>query len=213
MFNQVASARLNNAVDNVKSLDELYEITNITTDNVKKAYPNILCKSGCNACCKTYGSPAATPLEWEKIKNFLDIAPADYRDKVKKGLQEVKDNLRKMVTENPDTDPGKIINNIKCPFLHEEVCSIYPIRPLICRMFGNFAANPEIKEVEGNVIFTCEMEKDRWNSEIESNQLQSLVLPNREYFMGKLSELNGNSESLFLVNRIDDYFKQNNYKG
>ena len=121
-------------------------------------------------------------------------------------MNEVKDNLRKTVAENKDIAPEKIINNIKCPFLQNEACSIYLIRPLICRMFGSFATKTALNQVDGNIIFTCEMEKDRWNMEIEQNILKSLVLPNRDYFYNKLEELNNKKEAIFLINHIDNYF-------
>jgi Fe-S-cluster containining protein len=208
MINHLAPDVINE-IENVKNLDELYEITSKTTDNVKKSYPNIICKSGCNACCKTYGSPGTFAIEWERIKNFLDNSEQGYRDTIKNSLEEVKNQLRKTVAENPNTDMEKIVNNIQCPFLQNEVCSIYMIRPLICRMFGSFGSKPLPTQPDRMEVFTCEMEKDRWNEEIRNKTLKNLTLPDRDYFYNKLQELNGKEEAIFLINYIDNYFREN----
>jgi Fe-S-cluster containining protein len=188
----------------VNNLNELYALTDEILQNVKTVYPEMLCKAGCNQCCKTYGSPLVTPLEWEKIKDFLDKAPNDFKDKIRSALHEVKNRLKQRKT----ADLNQVINNIQCPFLQDEICSVYPIRPLVCRMFGSFISRPDLPGVTSNSIYTCEMEKDRWDKEITEKALTKITLPNKSIFHNKVEDLNDEKgKALFLINYIDSYFK------
>ena len=70
--------------------------------------PDFICTKGCYECCKNFGVPSRTQVEDERVKAFLR----------KNSMQ-----------------PGKAIGNT-CPYLNETGCSIYPARPLICRLYG-----------------------------------------------------------------------------
>ncbi len=71
--------------------------------------PEIQCIPGCKKCCTEFGVPSRTRVEDERIKKHL-------RDH---GLE------------------LKQAEGTTCPYVCEEGCSIHPIRPLICRLYGN----------------------------------------------------------------------------
>ncbi|MEK8049600.1 YkgJ family cysteine cluster protein [Ideonella sp. DXS22W] len=74
------------------------------------------CHRGCDACCKKATVPFTAP-ELKAISWYASEAlSGDVRSVVKQRLLNHADSL-------------------ECPFLVESVCSIYPVRPLICRQF------------------------------------------------------------------------------
>jgi Fe-S-cluster containining protein len=70
--------------------------------------PDFICTPGCRECCKNFGVPSRTQVEDERVKAFL--------------------REHKM-------QPGQAKGGT-CPYLNQEGCSIYPVRPLICRLYG-----------------------------------------------------------------------------
>ncbi|MCX5865258.1 MAG: YkgJ family cysteine cluster protein [Deltaproteobacteria bacterium] len=101
-----------------------------------------VCRKGCATCCTR--SVTMTSLEGEWIVNFLDEAgrrselaahafqPATNRESQCTTNAFVAAHLRGESVEeaeNWDMRP--------CPFLKEESCSIYPVRPFGCRLFAS----------------------------------------------------------------------------
>ena len=80
----------------------------MTIDDLYQLIPPFQCKEGCTECCKRFGIPSRTPIEDERIKKFLAA----------QGLS-----------------PGIAVGT-RCPYVTETGCSIYPVRPLICRIYG-----------------------------------------------------------------------------
>ncbi len=70
--------------------------------------PDVNCPPGCIECCRNFGVPSRTRVEDERLKAFLR---ANGRT-----LGEAKGNT--------------------CPYVCETGCTVYPVRPLICRLFG-----------------------------------------------------------------------------
>ncbi|UCG12040.1 MAG: YkgJ family cysteine cluster protein [Deltaproteobacteria bacterium] len=70
--------------------------------------PGFRCTEGCHECCRNFGVPARTRVEDARVKEFLR------EHSIKQG--EARDNT--------------------CPYLGDGGCTIYPVRPLICRLYG-----------------------------------------------------------------------------
>ena len=82
--------------------------------------PKMECKPGCHQCC---GPTLWSRAEYETIKHFLE------------------NNGRKELEAT----------GLSCPYLdNEKGCSIYPVRPLLCRLFG-VTEGLECPEVEVQV--------------------------------------------------------------
>jgi hypothetical protein len=77
-------------------------------DDIYNLIPDFMCTNGCHECCQNFGVPSRTRTEDERIKAFL------------------KKNAMKL---------GKAVGTT-CPYLNELGCTIYPVRPLICRLYG-----------------------------------------------------------------------------
>ena len=76
--------------------------------DIYQLIPDFICTKGCHECCQNFGVPSRTRVEDERIKAFLH--------------------------EN-SLPVGEAQGNT-CPYLIETGCSIYPVRPLICRLYG-----------------------------------------------------------------------------
>ncbi|NQT00400.1 MAG: YkgJ family cysteine cluster protein [Planctomycetes bacterium] len=77
---------------------------------------NIACHKGCSNCCRIHSIPITKPelsgISWY----YSEICESDIRKQIR----------------------TRLLNNdktIECPFLLDDVCSIYPVRPLACRDF------------------------------------------------------------------------------
>lgn len=76
----------------------------------------IYCKSGCSACCEK-GDYPISQLELEYLmQGFIAL---DNETKIR-----IQENIKSM-------KKGQ-----SCPFLINRMCSIYPYRPIICRVHG-----------------------------------------------------------------------------
>lgn len=111
----------------LKLLDTYYSIdTDVATaiESWKKQNKHVACSKGCSNCCKTQDIPLY-PLELAGISWYVTekISGAE-REALKKQLKEHnKDNL--------------------CPFLLNDICSVYLMRPIACRQFNVFGKSCE----------------------------------------------------------------------
>lgn len=77
----------------------------------KNHRPYLTCHSGCSSCCKV--PRTVLPIEAEYIKNHVKLDSLSYAK----------------VLANAE-------NSDNCPFLIDDLCSIYKYRPIICRTHG-----------------------------------------------------------------------------
>lgn len=80
------------------------------------------CAKGCAACCML---ETVSPLEAFMIAEYLKSLPA---------------------LERPPSPVD--VNEAPCVFLRDDVCTIYPARPMICRTHGLPLIYPEQQEIE-----------------------------------------------------------------
>jgi Fe-S-cluster containining protein len=70
--------------------------------------PDFSCLEGCTACCRSFGVPSQTKIETRRIRKYLK----------ENGLI------------------FKAAEGTTCPYVSDRGCTIYPVRPFICRLFG-----------------------------------------------------------------------------
>ncbi len=88
--------------------------------------PYIFCKPGCSKCCENAQYPY-TQIEFELLKIGFNSLPFDKKEIISKNIEKTLE-LKKQNKENKFT--------YVCPFLIDNMCSIYPFRGIICRTFG-----------------------------------------------------------------------------
>ncbi|MEQ1599648.1 MAG: YkgJ family cysteine cluster protein [Methylophilaceae bacterium] len=111
-------------------------------DALMSEVPNV-CKSGCSACC--YQMVSVHTWEEELIIDYIKSSmhvktKAQVRKQLLAWWRYLKSILRPSTRENPITQQEQkqlaltmIQNKVMCPFLVDSKCSIYPVRPAMCR--------------------------------------------------------------------------------
>lgn len=102
--------------------------------------PGVTCRKGCSYCCTQ--NVTITALEAESILRFivaegmsgwlaekLSCPPSHQPPKM------TTNDFAKACLEGREVDPGDQQNLSICPFLENNLCRIYPVRPFGCRLF------------------------------------------------------------------------------
>jgi hypothetical protein len=71
--------------------------------------PGVPCLADCTACCRSFGVPSQTNIESRRIKSYLKKTGIIF----------------------------KSAEGTTCPYVSDRGCTIYPVRPFICRLFGS----------------------------------------------------------------------------
>jgi uncharacterized protein len=82
--------------------------------------PAMNCKQLCQECC---GPIPATRLEFNRMVDAFGSTP-EHRE------------LRVKAESGQDAGNHVYINCVTCPMLRDGKCSVYDVRPLICRLWG-----------------------------------------------------------------------------
>ena len=90
----------------------------------QRAY--ICCKNGCCSCCEVGEYPYSAMEINYLMKGFISLEP-NVREIVKQNIKAVKDSKRNNSKER---------FNYKCPFLINNLCSVYKYRGITCRTHG-----------------------------------------------------------------------------
>jgi len=103
--------------------------------------PKATCKAGCGFCC--YQQVLMTTGESLLIKTFLKDNPDTKVDGERMKLHKSwAQNDRGSAWDHPK------ISDKACPFLHDNLCSIYPVRPFACRNHRSID-DPKLCDLEG----------------------------------------------------------------
>ena len=119
----------------------LDKITTQAESIVAKVHANqagipVACRSGCSYCC--HAQVKATPME---VLVLFFWVQTTYTTHQKKLLKERIANNRHL-TEDVDIKHRVTVKDLTpCIFLEKGRCSIYPVRPLICRAWTSYDQN------------------------------------------------------------------------
>ncbi|MCS7203388.1 MAG: YkgJ family cysteine cluster protein [Thermodesulfovibrio sp.] len=86
----------------------------------QKKGESLACRKGCSSCCKTHQDIPVYPIEIVGIYWYV----------IEKTDEPLRSKIKRSLIAHKKDDP--------CPFLIDDICSIYPIRPLACRQFNVF---------------------------------------------------------------------------
>jgi len=121
-----------------KVLHTIYEIFESWSNSHNELRP--ACHKGCSVCCTQ--NVTVTAIEGEDILRY--ILAEDMVDWFAKQLQLesppappklTTNDFAKECLDGHDVDPQLQISLTDCPFLEENICKIYPVRPFSCRLF------------------------------------------------------------------------------
>ncbi len=99
----------------------------VAIEKEEKKKLELSCKKGCSNCCKTHKDIPVYPLELSGIYWFA----------IEKFQNQSRQILKKQLRSH---------KNPNCPFLIDESCSIYQVRPIACRQFNVFRRQCEVGE-------------------------------------------------------------------
>ncbi len=110
---------------------------------------NIQCQQGCSYCCHFKVDVSANEV-FSIVEHVQSTFTAD---KLEKLIEKASNNQKKLVLLS---QAKRVVTNIACPLLEDNVCSIYTKRPSMCRKMHstNVEAcrhsydNPEDKNIE-----------------------------------------------------------------
>jgi len=121
----------------LRGIKKIYKETDVRMKGVEK-----ICQKGCSFCCHQVIS-----VHYAEELPIIDYVFNELDDNVKVQL---KNNLEKWLDYFLLNTPSKTLNEedilvfsqkhaqdfIPCPFLIDNICGIYPVRPLVCRTFS-----------------------------------------------------------------------------
>ncbi len=177
---------------------DIWQRANLAQDAAQAAYPELRCRTGCNDCCKNHGSPITYAQEWQVIAAQLD-QNSSLKEAVRQRYLSLKQSLRQRLQQPDPPSIAAALFEMPCPFIASEACSIYALRPLTCRAFGNSVL--QSPALSGDDIYTCNPEKDRWETVLPMKAEHPLPL-RAELF--KEFEQSGPSRSL--LSFLEGYF-------
>lgn len=94
------------------------------------------CKIGCSFCC--YSRISLTPAEAVLISHFIK---ENYSlQKTDALLKRATNNLR-LTQDKSEEERINLWGKTPCIFLHDDTCSIYDVRPFICRAWHSLSAD------------------------------------------------------------------------
>ena len=93
------------------------------------------CEPGCSYCC--FNLPVVTPLEALLIGHHLDRTFSNEQ----KGI--LKDKIKKIFKKTNGKQPDEILmmrHELACIFLQNSMCTVYSVRPVVCRTCSSTSA-------------------------------------------------------------------------
>jgi Fe-S-cluster containining protein len=141
-------------------------LLDVTAERAAKAGKKLSCRDGCAACCR-HAVPIA-PAEARLIAQSLDRQPEERQAVLRERFRHAAARIEECGIAQGVRDISKaggrdalhalglryFALGIPCPFLEEERCSIYEIRPMRCREYlvvspAEYCSHPETKEIVG----------------------------------------------------------------
>lgn len=179
----------------------LWQQADAAQAGAQNRYPEMRCLTGCNDCCKHHGSPITHASEWQAIENWLTSRP-ELIAQVQQRHQALKQGLQAKLEALSTPSLNEALFALPCPFIANspegERCSIYSVRPLTCRAFGNTLLQPAVSRED---LYTCAPEQDRWEQELPMAEIK---LPLR----APLFEPLANDRRRSLLNFLERYLHQ-----
>jgi Fe-S-cluster containining protein len=139
LFSQVTTAQLEPHFSREGIKAALVQIMALAQDIVKniddaQTCAGVECGPGCSYCC--YTQVKLTPAE--ALLAFSWIAQ-EFSDQDQTLLWQRVDNNRRLTEGQSLSTRVRIKESVPCIFLKEKACSIYPVRPFICRSWSSYS--------------------------------------------------------------------------
>ena len=180
-----------------RSADEanVYVLIDLLTGAVQEDFPRSVCAAGCGHCCELHRALIRVyRSEWDLVHDYLvatrsedelDAMVQDFWTRFPPYLPLLEAlQARLDAGDRPHPTPADL--PIACPLLDEKgACSVYPVRPAICRGYGLFSL-----EREGYAdVFACGMQREALESQLAQEAGPKLRLPSFAPLYQKVADL------------------------
>ncbi len=190
-----AQSRLSDIVPTARIICQ--KIIDTVIENAHVKNENIPCCKGCSACCSHYLVPLSVP-EVFRLREDISFLPVSMRKSIWKNNVKAAHKILESkppelffeqpdVLENNQVDLYSLSNwysnlNIVCPFLSNDLCSIYEQRPLACRehFIEGSATACSGGHAEATVIdipIQMPVALGKLASELERTDTEAIILP------------------------------------
>lgn len=163
-------------------LKDLYSLIDFFTTLVDQAYPEIPCLTGCSLCCVDNGLPRTSSLEWRLIYAYLLRLPEETWLRIKAQNEAFHGEQIDLFLQeqarihHPERNlPLPDLGCKACPLLLDGKCSIYPVRPAICRGYGYFTWRQGPNQE--SQVFACRMAADALLDALQARHSAHAILP------------------------------------
>jgi Fe-S-cluster containining protein len=146
----------------VSSLETAQKLISTLASGTYGSYPDGFCQKGCSACCYyPTGLFTIQYSEWAIIASTLD--KWDEKRRAELFARNARGwilHLYQLAQAHPWYTllmaPVFELLKLKCPFLDKDMCSIYEVRPHVCRAFGAFQVRGGGFSLFKRKVFACE---------------------------------------------------------
>ncbi|RYX98726.1 hypothetical protein EON78_04855, partial [bacterium] len=181
---------------------DIYYLLEELVDIVIQSLPVVPCKDKCSGCCTNFGLPRTTTIEWIPIHKYIATQMPEETKKIviKQLVDNHADQIQQLLDEQDrvkfsHTEIGRSVEKKPrpdfkcsgCPLLVDNSCSIYSVRPAICRSYGFFS----IRMAGKTQLFTCNMAAEMIMGKLRELGEEHWALPVWDRFSDKIYELNG----------------------
>lgn len=193
-----------NNIGETQDYFDIYYMIEHLVQSIQSTYTQIPCRINCSLCCQdTF--PEVSFLEWKLIFNYLHTLPSielekilHQNEKLYRNQIHALINIQSLIETNSSSS-GKDyqLTCSICPFLIEDQCSIYPVRPAICRGYGYFSI--EHPGQSNTSIFGCYMVSDSFQNLIQPDESFILYLPFWNKIKEKIYDLNTKHQTISIL--------------
>ena len=151
------------------------------------------CKPGCHYCC--FNVPMVTPPEALLMGYHIGKI---FTEKVR---QEIFDRIQKVQERIDGMNPEEIVvirHELPCIFLKDAMCMVYKVRPAVCRTCTSISSE------HCKMIFETRNHRARLRCYQHIREISQIF---QEKLVNSCKEMGCQSDLLFIVDAIRDYFK------
>jgi len=175
--------------------EDLYTVVDFLSYAFAKTYPTLPCRAGCSHCCEV-SLFRVTETEWRAIEGYLEAGlEPELAATLKAQVRELYGPHRAQLETLSDFwsktewgTPGAPMAGLptRCPFLSSEgVCSVYDVRPLVCRAYGSFG----VTIGDRPTMLICDPYGPAFIDALSAGGSQTLTMAPVEPMYKRLSEL------------------------
>ena len=105
--------------------------------------------TGCGNCCRTTAVVTVSIPQIRLIAKHLGMSPKAF--------------MKEYIKREPNSQYGYAFKAVPCPFLVDNKCTIYDLRPSVCRNYPFLSRGPDAMPDTIYIPGTCEAARDAWN--------------------------------------------------